>query len=194
MATKSEQIRDLHAEGLSTSEIARKIGIRYQFAYGVLQKRLQLKKKSKKTVRVLREKPLLKASRLLEGGFVRVSQWALLGQNLRLESPLPKVPGVYAFAKDGIAQYVGVATTTLAKRCSFYIRPGITQRTSIRLNKILKEELARASIIEIYIATPSDCCWNGWALDGNAGLEAGIILHFKLPWNKRGANTPAPTA
>jgi hypothetical protein len=35
--TKSERIRQLAAEGMSRSDIAREIGVRYQFVYNVLK-------------------------------------------------------------------------------------------------------------------------------------------------------------
>jgi hypothetical protein len=47
-----------------------------------------------------------------------------------LDRPLSKAVRVYAFAKDGIVLYVGVATMGLAKRLYFYGKPGVTQRTS----------------------------------------------------------------
>ncbi len=36
-ATKSDRIRQLAAEGMSRSDIARELGIRYQFVYNVLK-------------------------------------------------------------------------------------------------------------------------------------------------------------
>ena len=88
--------------------------------------------------------------------------------------------------KDGIAVYVGVATMGLRKRLYFYARPGATQRTSRRLNTILKEELSNGMSIEIYTGGSPDLDWNGLPVSGVAGLESGLIEAFHLPWNIRG--------
>lgn len=95
--------------------------------------------------------------------------------------------GVYAFAKENIVLYVGVATMGLAKRLYFYAKPGSTQRTSQRLNEILKAELVAVSHIDIYTATPPDLEWNGLPVHGSAGLELGLIKKYSLPWNVRSA-------
>ncbi|WP_235909084.1 GIY-YIG nuclease family protein [Brucella anthropi] len=95
---------------------------------------------------------------------------------------------MYAFVKAGVALYVGVATVGLAKRLYFYGRPGITQRTSQRLNAAIKTKLAGVDPIEIYVALPSDLEWNGLPVHGSAGLELGLIKKFALSWNMRSAN------
>jgi hypothetical protein len=107
--------------------------------------------------------------------------------DLALDRPLPKAVGVYAFAKTGTVVYVGVATMGLAKRLYFYGKPGVTQRTSQRINGILKSELLTVPFIEIYTAVPADFEWNGLPVHGSAGLELGLIKKFALPWNMRSA-------
>ena len=104
-----------------------------------------------------------------------------------LDQPLPKGVGVYAFVKDGFALYVGVVTMGLAKRLYFYGKPGVSQRTSLRLNGIIKNELLTTPAIDIYIAEPPDLEWNGLPVHGSAGLELGLIKKFSLPWNMRSA-------
>jgi hypothetical protein len=99
-----------------------------------------------------------------------------------LDRPLPKCVGVYAFAKDGIVLYVGVATMGLAKRLYFYGKPGVSQRKGI-----IKNELLTVPAIDIYIAVPSDLEWNGLPVHGSAGLELGLIKKYALPWNMRSA-------
>jgi hypothetical protein len=61
---------------------------------------------------------------------------------------------VYAFARNGIVVYVGVATMGLAKRLYFHGRPGVSQRTSVRINNIIKLELLTIPPIDIYAAGP----------------------------------------
>ena len=96
--------------------------------------------------------------------------------------------GVYGFAKDGVVLYIGVATMGLAKRLYFYGKPGPTQRTSQRLNSILRSELLSVAFIDIYTATPPDLEWNGLPVHGSAGLELGLIKKYALPWNMRSAS------
>lgn len=95
--------------------------------------------------------------------------------------------GVYAFVNCGTALYVGVATMGLAKRLYFYGNPGATQRTSLRLNAIIKNELRSGHCIDLYTAAPADLEWNGLPIHSSAGLELGLIKKFDLPWNVRSA-------
>lgn len=100
---------------------------------------------------------------------------------------LPKQAGVYAFAQDGIVQYVGVATRSLAQRLNGYARPGPTQTTNQRVNAMLLRLLGEGTEIDILCACPPDLEWNGFVISGPVGLEAGLILRHHLPWNIRGA-------
>ena len=193
----SEQIRALASEGLSTAEIARRLGIRYQHAYNVLNN-FSMRPTTREIVMqadgqivpvVVAAKPPLPTEILTSAGFKSVGQWILNGGGeLALNGSVSRSVGVYAFAKGGITQYVGVATMGLAKRLYFYMRPGPTQRTSQRLNAIIKSELVTASGIEILTASPPDLEWNGLPVHGSAGLELGLIKKFALPWNVRGAS------
>lgn len=125
---------------------------------------------------------------LTRGQFSIIGSWKLdASASLVLVGTPPNEPGVYVFAMDGIAQYVGVASANLAKRLYFYRKPSPTQRTNIRMNAALREALARGSEIDIYIATPPALEWNGWPISGPEGLEASIIKTYALPWNVRGA-------
>jgi hypothetical protein len=63
----------------------------------------------------------------------------------------------------------------------------VTQRTSQRVNAILKQQLLTQPFIEIYVAFPPDLDWRGMPVHGSAGLELGLIKKFSLPWNMRGA-------
>jgi hypothetical protein len=133
-------------------------------------------------------KPTLSVGELVRAGFELAGRWLLSDAgHLTIDRPLPKAVGVYAFAKDGVVLYVGVATMGLAKRLYFYGKPGVTQRTSQRLNGIIRNELLTVPFIEIYTAMPDDLEWNGLPVHGSAGLELGLIKKFALPWNMRSA-------
>lgn len=194
---KSEAIRSLAREGLPVADIAPRVGVRCQFARNVLLRAGLLKAVRRSAagaprapaVAVPREstKPLLSVEDLLRAGFVHSSRWRLTKDGaLALENSLPATRGVYAMVKNGAAQYVGLATMGLAKRFKFYVRPGKTQRTSIRLNALLKKELLETQVIDIYTVSPPDLAWNGLPVSGMAGLELGLIEGYKLPWNIRG--------
>lgn len=139
------------------------------------------------------ELPELFHSTIADGGFVHAGRWDLNAEGMLIfAGNAPKHPGVYIFVQAGRARYVGVASRSLAQRLYMYGRPGISQRTNIRLNAALRDELANGSIVDVYVANPPDLEWNGWKVSGAEGLEAAIIRSFRLPWNRRGT-VPAVT-
>ena len=196
LKTKSDKIRELGRSGTPVADIARKLDIRYQHARNVLLKAGLLPgsspkanaEKIPKEPKVEKIKPQLHISDLLNTGFEFTAKWKLSEEgHIYSDTPLPKGVGVYAFAKDTVVLYVGVATMGLSKRLYFYGKPGKTQRTSQRLNKIIKDELTSIPAIDIYTAAPVDLEWNGLPVHGSAGLELGLIKKYSLPLNKRSA-------
>lgn len=132
-------------------------------------------------------RPPLSIQALLADGFCVSSRWILgAGGELVAETALPREPGVYVFGLAGRAVYVGIASTSLAKRLYFYSRPGVSQRTNIRLNARLRAELATAGSIDILTASPPAMSWRSWPINTAAGLEYGLISSFDIPWNLRG--------
>lgn len=185
--TKADAIRRLAAEGLSVSDIAAQVGVRYQHAYNVL-KRSGTTATPRAVKAPAQSKPPLNAQTLLNAGFHRASEWSLDEAGLLvLTEALPNEVGVYAFARDGVVLYVGVATMGLAKRIYFYAKPGVSQKTSLRLNDTIRRELQLSARIEVLIALPQDMEWNGLPVHGAAGLELGLIKAYALPWNLRSA-------
>jgi hypothetical protein len=199
---KADGIRGLADGTLTVAEIAAEVGVRYQHAYHVLNRSGMLDKakintraasadkpsmpRAPRLPRVMIIKPELRAETLLEAGFRRVSGWRIDEAGaLVLTEPLPNEVGVYAFVKAGIVMYIGVATMGLAKRIYFYGKPAVSQRTSVRLNATIREELGNASEIDILIAQPDDMTWNGLPVHGSAGLELGLIKAYSLLWNMR---------
>ncbi len=182
--SKSAAIRELgRLGGLSVSEIAKQVGVSYQFAYNVLRAEQSGLTRPRPQPAA---KPPLALAALLNAGFTRVGCWSLRVELVVLERQPPKQPGVYAFVSEGFAQYVGVATVSLAKRCYQYANPGIGQKTNIRVNGLLREGLTTGRVFDVYVACPPDIEWNGLPVNGAAGLELGLIQKFDLPWNKRG--------
>jgi hypothetical protein len=195
--SKSERIRSLAREGLTVGEIARRVGVRYQHVYKVLGDAGLLPTRRGPTPQddhvVVRQapavarKPELTVEMLRAAGFKLSGKWIGSPDAVSIDEKLPKEVGVYAFAKEGIVLYVGVATMGLSKRLYFYGKPGATQLTSLRLNALIKKEVATGAVIEIYTASPPDLEWNGLPVHGSAGLELGLIKRFALPWNMRSA-------
>jgi hypothetical protein len=186
--TKADLIRGLSSQGLSVSEIAATANVRYQHAYHVLKRSGLITANPRKEAVPIPPKPSLTAATLLDAGFRHASTWILDDKGvLILSEALPKEVGVYAFVKDGVVLYIGVATMGLAKRIYFYAKPGVTQRTSLRLNDIIRRELEAAGKIDVLIAQPNDMKWNGLPVHGAAGLELGLIKAYALPWNMRSA-------
>jgi len=185
--SKSEQIRALAKEGRPVAEIAGELGISYQFAYNVCRKaNLLVGQRPDSAVVRAPSKPNLTIKRLCEGGFSLAGNLTLSESGIVLP-PVPKIAGVYAYAWEGHAQYLGVATRSLAQRLYGYCRPGPTQRTNLRMNALLGDKLNAGAVIELYCATPPDLAWNGFPVSGPIGLEAGLIASFELPLNIRGA-------
>jgi hypothetical protein len=183
--TTSDQIRSLAREGLSTAEIARRLGIRYQRAYNVLRGAGDAASRVVEKIPT-RTKPSLMAPDLLACGFSLSARWMLSDSGLLiLDRPVSNEVGVYAFAKEDLVLYVGVATMGFAKRLYFYGRPGPKQITNQRLNEMLKTELEVLPRIDIYTASPPDFEWNGLPVHGSVGLELGLIRKYSLPWNVR---------
>lgn len=187
--SKSQEIRALAQAGHTVTEIARALNVRYQLAYNVCQKAGLLAGRTDKvsTPSVPRpSKPALTAAALLAGGFEASGSIDRTPDGLAMPA-LPKQAGVYAFAQDGVVQYVGVATRSLAQRLNGYARPGPTQTTNQRVSAMLLRLLDEGAEIDILCACPPDLEWNGFVISGSVGLEAGLILHHHLPWNIRGA-------
>jgi hypothetical protein len=194
--TVSEDVRALANQGLGVAEIARRLGIRYQHAYGVLKRSGSLPRRDSAGKPVdqpagrvrIRPKPPLSVDDLLGGGFALAGRWILTDAGeIALDRPVANAVGVYAFALDGVVAYVGVATIGIARRLNHYARPGRTQRTSRRLNHLIKTELLTRPFVDVYTAEPGDLEWNGLPVHGSAGLELGLIQKYALPWNKRSA-------
>lgn len=200
--TKADRIRELADGSLTVAEIAAAVGIRYQHAYHVLNRSDMLDRakintrvapvdkpsplRAPRIRRAVIAKPELLAETLLHAGFRWASAWRIdETDTLSLTKQLPKDVGVYAFVRSGIVVYIGVATMGLAKRFYFYGKPSVTQRTSLRLNATIREELSNARDIDVLIAQPEDMTWNGLPIHGSAGLELGLIKAYSLPWNMR---------
>lgn len=130
---------------------------------------------------------------LVSNGFVDIGSWCLVKDRLAL----PEVPGergVYAFAVDNEVLYVGLASRSLRQRFNFYVRPGVSQRTNVRINGLIQKLIHNGETVRILVARPEDRSWNGFRLSGPEGLEAALIEDFDPPWNMKGSTGKAVTS
>jgi hypothetical protein len=188
--TKSEQIRRLAAEGLSRSDIAKRLGIRYQHVYNVLKGSAKSKVLSAAANTAQRPEnmtPAVLSSVLVQKGFVELGNWELHElDGIRLSSPPPAKPGVYIFSLNGSVVYVGVSERSLKQRLYFYSKPGPRQLTSIRIKKLILEHLRKGDAISVCVAHPESMDWRGVNLPMDTALEAGLIRAYRPIWNKMG--------
>lgn len=136
----------------------------------------------------------LTVENLLSRGFHEFESWVANEKRIVPPRLLPHERGVYAFAVGEQVMYVGLASRSLKQRLDFYARPGVSQRTNVRLNSMIREHIESGEMVRVLIAHPEDREWNGLRLSGPEGLEAALIEDFDLPWNLRGSVSPiAPT-
>jgi hypothetical protein len=129
----------------------------------------------------------LPASVLIEAGFHLCGQWETSpAGGIRFLGDIPRDPGAYAHAVDGVGMYIGVATMGLKNRIYFYGKPGSTQRTSVRVNDLIAKELAKNRKVDLLVVVPGATEWNGLPVDLASGLEHGLIRKYLPPWNRRG--------
>jgi hypothetical protein len=192
LPTKSAKIRALATEGYSRAAIARFLGIAYQHVRKVLEdvgSREGLQRGNSPRPAPSPVAEILRVEVLVAAGFTRLGCWKAADGGIVLETAAPKHPGVYAFAVNGVVQYVGVTSGTFHQRMYQYKRGDAGQKTNARINPIIAAELASERSVEIYLATPEPSNWNDLPVSTAAGLEEGLIARYSLPWNIRGARS-----
>lgn len=174
--TLADQILELARAGHGTAEIAATLDIRFDRIRDEMAKAgLQL------------QKPSLTAQALLAGGFTRLGSWQpTAAGRIAIDQVLPEAAGTYAFVVNGVAVYVGVATSGLGKHLRRYTKSSQPGKTWARLQGLIKQLLHEGEAVQVYVARPPDLEWNGLPVHGGAGLELGLIQRFDLPWNSRG--------
>jgi hypothetical protein len=125
-------------------------------------------------------------NRLIDIGFRKVGEWKMLSENISPNlSDLANSSNIlYAFISDGEAVYVGKTTQTLQGRLYGYQKPGPTQFTNIKGNKLLKKLLAEGKSVDIYALPDNGLHHFGvFHLNLAAGLEDSIITTLEPKWN-----------
>lgn len=128
-------------------------------------------------------------ARLVNMGFKLAGAWSLDGDGLRLSfvdhGSARNI--LYAFVAGGAVMYVGKTTQTLAKRLYGYARPGPTQSTNIKGNRLIREALASGQLLEVF-ALPDNglLYYGGFHVNLAAGLEDSLVRELRPPWNVAG--------
>lgn len=193
LPTKSDKIRGLAKAGYSRTEIRDILGISYQhvrnvlLGSGITDGRRPEVAVPQPTIPV----PVLPSiampvSALLDAGFSLIGEWVLLSDgNIMVEGRAPDVPGTYAFTLSELVVYVGVTLRSLQGRMGQYRRGYPRQRTSFRINGLIRATLQAGKSLKIVVATPKDSEWNGLPVNTAAGLEVALIQAIRPEWNKQ---------
>lgn len=133
--------------------------------------------------------PAPNTAQLLAGGFTRAGAWLRddVSGSIRFEGdkPLPKEPGVYAYAVAGVVRYVGSAQRGLRRRLRHY-EIAKTLRTAHRIRQEILSLLAEGQEVEVFTIVPPAIALHGLPIDVVAGLEEGLIRSWRPIWNRRG--------
>ena len=83
--------------------------------------------------------------------------------------------------------YLGKTRLSLRQRMSGYKHPGASQRTNIRNNSYIHEQLETKHDVEILTFSPKQQqSYRGYPISLAAGLEDSLIEHFRPKWNLNG--------
>ncbi len=127
--------------------------------------------------------------RLTDIGFRKMGEWNMLAEGISPDlSGLADAANIlYAFISNGEVLYVGKTTQSLKTRMYGYQNPGPTQKTNIKINKLLLQLLSAGKRIEIYARLDNGIQRIGvFHLNLAAGLEDSIISILKPKWNQMG--------
>ena len=123
---------------------------------------------------------------LLEIGFREIGSWHIAesGLVLNLNEMSDAVPALYAFVVAGEVRYVGKTARTLQQRLYGYLKPGDSQRTSIKVRGHILDALLLSSAVEIFGFSDLRVQRVGrFVVNSAAALEDDIIAQLKPAWN-----------
>jgi hypothetical protein len=194
LKTTSEKIRALRNAGYDRAEISKLLGIRYQHVRkvlldagitGGLRREVSI---PQPTILIEipegMELPKTPAEFLLEAGFSTAGKWNLDGEGkIGLTGEAPVDAGVYAFALDGTIVYVGLSIRGVRGRMRQYRRGDSRQKTSARINKLIKAELTAGRTVTVLAVVPENLNWHGLPVNTASGLETALIQKIRPPWN-----------
>jgi hypothetical protein len=191
--TKADKIRTLAKAGYLRSEIAEFLDVRYQHVRQVLERsgmsqglRRRTEEVSQPPIPVVAgPSPKVHPDVLIKAGFRAAGQWRRTPTGIVLEGDPPKQSGVYAFILDDSVVYVGVSLGSLRGRMGQYRLANPKQRTSFRINGLIKIALDEGRTVGVLLATPEPSRWGELPVNTSAGLEVGLIQAMRPEWNKQ---------
>jgi hypothetical protein len=195
LETTSDKIRALARAGYLRTEIREILDIRYQHVRKVLVDAgitggLQRPIEMERSIDVIEVQPAERVqtspSVLLAAGFQPLGVWQIVDDKLELSARAPVEAGVYAFILDDVVVYVGVTQNGLQTRMDQYRRGHAGQRTSARVNALIRKAVEAGQKVAVMTVIPPLLDWKGLPIDGAAGLEAGLIRQVQPLWNMRG--------
>lgn len=95
---------------------------------------------------------------------------------------------MYAQIVNGNVYYIGRSLKGFRYRMGHYKKPGLTQRTSIRINGLITAALQSGKTVETIAAFPVPTTWNGLPVDVVSGLETGLVAKIRPAWNLQGVS------
>jgi len=127
--------------------------------------------------------------RLESMGFRRCGNWIVEADCLKCalidSASAPNV--LYAFVSEGKVLYIGKTVRSLKQRMYNYQKPGPSQSTSIRGNKLIKDVVTLGKSVEVYALPDNGLLhYGGFHVNLAAGLEDALIATLKPAWNKAG--------
>jgi len=197
----SAKIRALGEMGLERTAIRDLLGIRYQHVRKVLldagitsgarPRSSRANASESAGTKLVETLPAIEWQDLLAMGFVAIGEWSLTEEGIVLDGLPPSEPGVYAFILDGRITYVGLTQNALRARMGHYRLGHVRQKTSARVNGLIREALAGGSRVHVLTCIPGSIEWNGLTLHIAPSLEAALIGRIRPPWNIHGKRGPA---
>jgi len=127
-------------------------------------------------------------SKLLCLGFKKAGDWLLKDENLQfdLREYQDETNIIYAFTINGKIMYIGKSVQSLKTRVNLYKNAGESQKTNLRVNANLIDELLKGKSISIYaLVFEVPFYYADIQIDLAAGLEDGLIKKFDPDWNVR---------
>jgi len=192
LGTNADKIRGLLREGYLRADVARYLGIRYQAVRQVaVDAGIEGGLRRSSLPRAISERsdpvdPLSHLPRLIGAGFERLGAWTIEGDSLTLESTTKRGRAVYLMVEDGVILYIGLSTRGVHARMRDYRRGPMGQRTSYRINGVIRDAIASGRSIEVYFLIPDPIKYLGLPVDTATGLERGLIDQIQPAWNMQG--------
>jgi len=191
--TKADKIRALAKAGYLRKEIAELLDISYQHVRNVLERSGIPQGRQRRTERVPQRSipipsgpsPVVHPDVLMSAGFSLAGQWKRTPEGIVFDGQPPREPGVYAFILNDCVVYIGVTLSSLRGRMAQYRRAHPGQRTSFRVNGLIKLALDDGKTVNVLLAKPGTDKWSGLPVNVAAGLEVGLIQEFRPLWNKQ---------